>query len=94
MKNKKKYERFFLKKRGPLNFNLALVLYAGSVWYDNIMLRDYLRAHPEHVKTYARVKQQAIDEGHTKTIAYADYKRDFVETLKENLRASLLPPMR
>lgn len=77
------YERFFLRKRGQGDFNLAIVRYAGTVWRDSIVVRDYLRTHPEKAEEYALLKHQALAEGYVTIPVYADYKRDFVVRLSQ-----------
>src|ERR1022692_4050407 len=38
--------RIYFRRRALRAFNLALVEHGGSLWLENITLRDYLRAHP------------------------------------------------
>ena len=73
--------RRYLRKRGPDNFNLHLMQLGGLIWDSNLMLRDYLRAHPKAAKEYAAAKRRAL-EGGGRLLAYSDAK---AETLKRML---------
>lgn len=78
--------RFYLTKRGAQNFNLAVVSYDGDLWRNNLMVREYLRAHPDEANKYIQVKQQAIIQGHTTLFAYSDFKYSFIIELIEKAR--------
>ena len=71
-------DRFYLVKRDKQDFNLAVVKYGNDLWSDNLLIRDYLRIHPQEVKKYSQIKEQALREGFTTLFAYSDFKQDFV----------------
>lgn len=76
-------QRFFLRKRGTQNFNLGVVTFDSTDWHNNLVTRDYLRTHPDEVKTYTAVKQDAVGKGFKTLIEYHKYKDAFVNGLRE-----------
>jgi GrpB-like predicted nucleotidyltransferase (UPF0157 family) len=80
--------RIYIRKRqGKNKVNLALVEYNGQLWHDNLTVRDYLRAHTQEADRYAVVKQEAIEQGISTLLAYADFKYPFVSELLKKARA-------
>jgi GrpB-like predicted nucleotidyltransferase (UPF0157 family) len=79
--------RFFFRKRGLNNFNLSFVPFDDDLWRDNILFRDYLRAHPDEVCCYASIKKAAVQTSPNSLLGYQNYKRSFVEEMKERARA-------
>ena len=73
--------RHFARKRGKVNFNLAIVPYPGDEWDIHILVRDYLRTHPEEVKAYSEIKQKALNQGKNKLLEYSFFKDEFVKVL-------------
>lgn len=72
----------------PRDFHVSIVKWAGPLWSDYLLLRDYLRANPEEASAYVRAKraaERAIDR--PDPIAYWEHKRAFVESLLERARA-------
>lgn len=51
--------------------------------YDQIILRDYLRSHPEEVKSYSEIKRTAFNDGKTDRSEYGGKKKDFLLKLIE-----------
>lgn len=81
--------RLYFRKRGELAFNLAVVIWNGEQWRNNLMIRDHLRRNPTAAETYAVHKRSAIARGKTTLLAYSDEKADFVRGLLEQaLRAA------
>lgn len=73
---------------GPPNTapaNVSVVERGGRLWSDNIMFRDYLRAHPEAAARYAQVKLRAADEAGMLT-AYSALKAATVTQIMEAAR--------
>jgi GrpB-like predicted nucleotidyltransferase (UPF0157 family) len=58
------------------------VPYRGALWESNLAVRDFLRAHPQWVQRYGRVKIQAAAASVTSILGYQSDKRDFVEALR------------
>jgi len=80
-------QRFFLRKRNVQKFNLAVVLYKGPVWCENLLVCEYLRNHPSESKKYTQVKMQAIKEGHANALDYSEFKCDFVMQLVKKAKS-------
>lgn len=74
-------ERFYFKKRGQQCFNLSIVKYSGQTWSDCLVVRDYLRTHPQKAVEYAKIKCAAIAEGRVTISAYSAFKREFIKEL-------------
>lgn len=79
--------RFFFRKRGMNRFNMSIIPFNGSLWRDNLVFRDYLRAHPEEVFRYAAIKNAAAQTSPNSLLGYQDQKRSFVEEMKARARA-------
>lgn len=79
-------QRIFLRKRCIQKYNLAVVLYDGFVWRDNLIIREYLKTHTLEAKKYSEVKEMAIKQGFITALSYSNFKRDFVMELVENAR--------
>lgn len=79
--------RQYLRKRSGQAFNLHLVEAGGSHWRNNLLLRDYLRAHPAEAASYAQHKQQVFAAGHQTLLAYSESKAAFLSDLLQ--RATL-----
>jgi GrpB-like predicted nucleotidyltransferase (UPF0157 family) len=78
--------RFFFRKRGLNNFNVSFVPFDGDLWRDNVVLRDYLRTHPDEVRRYAAIKKAAAQTSPNSLLGYQNHKRPFVEEMKERAR--------
>lgn len=64
-------------------FNIHLFGTGNSLLNDNRMIRDYLRAHPDAVREYERIKQRAVEQGHTDLAAYSHAKGGHVAAIRE-----------
>jgi len=73
--------RIYFRKRGLHNFNLAVVVFGGHHWKDNLLLRDYLRSDRAAAAEYEREKRQAIADGATMLLAYSQAKSDCMTRL-------------
>lgn len=67
--------------------NVAAVAHDGALWRDNVLLRDYLRAHPTEAARYERGKHAAVTAGAIRLLAYSDAKAARVADLLECARA-------
>jgi dephospho-CoA kinase len=63
----------------------------GPLWRDALLLRDYLRAHPEERIRYAEGKQRALDSGATTLVKYSEEKASLVLDLLERARRWAAP---
>lgn len=77
--------RLYFRKRGPVCFNAQAVLHKGPLWSDALLLRDFLRAHPEEAERYAQGKREALAAGRT-LLAYSKHKAPLIEGLLERAR--------
>lgn len=77
--------RLHFTKRADLNVNLSVVELEGTHWKYNLLLRNFLREHPEACKAYEEVKKKAIHAGATKLLAYSKFKHAFLQTLLKQL---------
>jgi ribonuclease III len=78
--------RLYFRKRGPVSFNGQVVERGSPLWLDAILLRDYLRAHPEECGRYASAKREAVESGATSLLRYSDAKAPLVRDLLERAR--------
>jgi GrpB-like predicted nucleotidyltransferase (UPF0157 family) len=81
----------FLRKPGRddrvLAYNLHLTHVHREEWRKNVLLREYLREHPEAREEYAAVKRAAAERHPENIAAYTDEKADFIERCVEAARA-------
>jgi GrpB-like predicted nucleotidyltransferase (UPF0157 family) len=73
--------RLYFRKRLPTAFNVQAVSFAGPLWKDNLLLRDFLTAHPAEARRYADEKQHAFDAGHRTLLAYSAAKASILAEL-------------
>jgi len=78
--------RLYFRKRGPISFNAQVVQHGSARWRDALLLRDYLRAHPEECEHYGARKQAAIASGATTLLRYSEEKAGAVEQLLDRAR--------
>ena len=45
--------RLYFRKRLPNAFNVQAVLFGGPLWKNNLLMRDFLAAHPVEARRYA-----------------------------------------
>ena len=50
--------RIFLRKSSPRICHLNLAVIGGEFWERHLLFGDYLRAHPEAAREYARLKHE------------------------------------
>ena len=78
--------RLHFRKRKPNSFNLAIVLYNGDLWKNNIILRDYLRANPDEAEKYGEIKEAIFLKGIDTLLAYSDQKSSYVLELLDKAK--------
>jgi GrpB-like predicted nucleotidyltransferase (UPF0157 family) len=82
--NPKKDRMFFVKGMPPFgskrSHHVHVTELHGEVW-QRWAFRDYLRAHPEEVETYERLKRRLAAEHQTDREAYTDAKSAYVESV-------------
>jgi GrpB-like predicted nucleotidyltransferase (UPF0157 family) len=79
--------RVYLRRRGPRDFNIAMTVDGGPFWEAQILLRDYLRRHPEEAAAYARAKQSAFAEGARMFSTYSQAKGPLLAELQSRAQA-------
>lgn len=79
--------RLYFRKRHPHAFNVHLVEWGSEVWSNNLLLRDFLRAHPDEADEYGQHKQKLITRGIAKLLAYSDQKEPVIAELLRRAQA-------
>lgn len=83
--------RIYLRRRsGQSAFNVHVVERDGSLWDDNIRLRDYLREHAEERDRYVGAKQAAAVAA-PRLLAYSRLKSAVIADLLERARGATRP---
>lgn len=77
---------YFIKRLPSIGYNLAVTIYKSDLWNNNIILRDYLRTHPEEVKQYAQIKEDILTSGAATLLEYSERKHEFVHNLLNKAR--------
>ena len=69
--------------------HLSLVPRGADYWRDQILFRDYLRAHSETAAAYAELKQDLLQRFRNTRPDYTDGKSDFVGEVLARAREAL-----
>lgn len=78
---------FFKRQRGEQVYHLHLNYPQQDDWKFALVLRDFLKSHPEEVSEYAKVKQKASEEANEDKDKYMDIKSPIMqEILKKALK--------
>jgi GrpB-like predicted nucleotidyltransferase (UPF0157 family) len=89
--------RRYLRKdeHGGRAFHAHMVEASSNFWIDELLFRDYLRAHPEAAIEYARLKRDlaaafnaTLKPQSDINVGYTDRKGHFIEGIKERARAA------
>ena len=78
--------RFYFRKRQEQVFNIAIVEWNGRLWKENLLIRDFLRSHPEYVSKYAELKKAAVSAGITDLLTYPAYKQALMAEILRKAR--------
>jgi GrpB-like predicted nucleotidyltransferase (UPF0157 family) len=73
--------RLYFRKRAPTAFNVQAVVFRGPLWRDNLLLRDFLAAHPAEAQRYSDEKIRAFHAGHRMLLAYSAAKASAIAEL-------------
>ncbi|MGH8678190.1 MAG: GrpB family protein [Burkholderiales bacterium] len=73
-------------KRGSQAFNLHVVQFGNEHWRNNLLLRDYLRAHALEVARYGQLKHRIIATGATRSADYAAKRNGAIAALMKRAR--------
>ncbi len=79
--------RAYLRRRGPPHFNIAMTEINGQFWEAQLLLRDYLRAHPHEAAAYSESKKAVYGSGAHLFSSYSQAKGPFLAALKERAEA-------
>ncbi len=79
--------RLYLRKRYPHAFNLHLVQWGSKLWTNNLLLRDFLRTHPDESERYGQHKQELATSGIRTLLAYSEKKRALIAELLHRAQA-------
>jgi GrpB-like predicted nucleotidyltransferase (UPF0157 family) len=79
--------RLYLRRRGPSHFNIAVTVDGGEFWNTQILIRDYLRAHPHEVVAYSNEKRSTVARGAQLFSTYSQAKSPFLAALQERARS-------
>ncbi|MCE5270266.1 EamA family transporter [bacterium] len=81
--------RVYFRRRAGADtaFNAHFVLPGSDNWLRNVLLRDYLRAHPEEAARYGALKLEIIRSGVDRLVEYGERKRALVDELRGRARA-------
>ena len=66
--------RLYFRQRHPYAFNAHLVQWGSEQWNNNLLLRDFLREHPNAADLYGQHKQELIQSGIRMLLAYSEKK--------------------
>lgn len=83
--------RYYFRKRQALAFNVAIVHLNGALWNNNLLIRDYLRAHFDAALRYTKFKSSLISAGHRDLLTYSSGKKAFMDELLNAAKAWALP---
>lgn len=78
--------RTYLKKQAPHAFTLAITTYMSPMWFDHLIIRDYLRYHEHERIAYSMVKKEALERGFLTFEQYRNYKKTYLEALFERAK--------
>lgn len=78
--------REYFRRRHFHDANVAVVEYRSRLWNDNVLLRDYLRAHPMTAAGYSRAKKEAWLNGARTLLAYSKAKAAEMTALLDSAR--------
>ena len=66
--------------------------YGSPFWHEHLLLRDFLRKHPEQARQYERLKRE-LAPLHTRGYTYAAAKTDFIQSALVQARAEEMERM-
>lgn len=73
--------RVYFRKRSPQAFNVHVVQWTNDLWHNNLLLRDYLRSHPDEAHCYGKHKQELASQGVSTLLAYSEKKGPLISEL-------------
>ncbi|MBD2741993.1 GrpB family protein [Coleofasciculus sp. FACHB-1120] len=79
--------RHFFRKGMPRTHHLHLVKQGNQVWENQLIFRDFLRAHPEKAKQYDALKRKLAVQFRLDREGYVQAKAPLIEQLLSKARA-------
>ena len=79
--------RLDFRRREPTAYNVSTVRWGGGLWFDNLVVRDYLRSFPEEAHRYGQLKRDIVAQGATMLLAYSGLKAPHMASVLERARA-------
>ena len=79
--------RQHLRRRGADAFNVHVFERGHPLVHDDLVLRDYLRSHPEEATRYGEQKSRLLAAGNATLLSYSDAKASTLAALTERARA-------
>ncbi|MBD2083971.1 GrpB family protein [Trichocoleus sp. ST-U3] len=79
--------RHFFRKGMPRTHHLHLVKRGNQVWENQLIFRDFLRAHPEKAKQYDSLKRELAVQFRLDREGYVQAKAPLIEQLLSKARA-------
>lgn len=73
--------RRYLRRRGAEPVNVHVVERGGRLWHDNLLVRDFLRAHAGARERYAAVKRRAAAQAPESLLRYSGLKAATMQAL-------------
>ena len=67
-------------------FNVYLVQ-CREIWANNLLLRDYLRSHPEAAREYGQYKQMLVESSAVTLLAYSQQKSEVMAQVLQRARS-------
>lgn len=81
--------RLFFEKRGAgtvRTHHLHMAEPGGEFWTEELLFRDYLRAHPEEARQYEQLKRGMAQRFRHQRAAYTASKGDYIQAVLEKAR--------
>lgn len=73
--------RTYFRMRTGQHFNAHAISPSSAHWRNNLLVRDFLRAHPARSAEYAEQKRKAFASGARSLLKYSEEKRAFLADL-------------
>ncbi len=80
-------DKLFLRQEYPEDFeketayHLHITYPESNDWKETIAFRDYLRTHPDDLKSYEEIKKQAAEEANEETEKYKNIKEELLNQI-------------
>ena len=79
--------RLWFRRRGAHAFNAHVVVHGSDLWRDNLLLRDFLRAHADEAEQYALARRAALETSGGMLLRYSEQKAPALQALLDKARA-------